>query len=253
MDLVQDLQKKIFSVSPPTFSALALEVFRYQVEHNILYKRFLQALDINPADITTLEKIPFLPVELFKTHKILTGTMFTDFYFESSGTTDQQKSKHYISDLALYEESIKKCFELFYGDIKDYCFLALLPSYFERKNASLIYMCDKLMKWSAHKNNGFYLNNFYKLTAILKENIRNNQKTILIGVSFALLDFAEKYNMNLNEIIIMETGGMKGRRTELTREELHRELKRSFNTDTIHSEYGMTELLSQAYSKDNGK
>lgn len=252
MEIPQPLLHSVFNLTPQTFSQKALEVFHYQSTHCVVYKNFLQALDIHPHSVKEMHHIPFLPVELFKTQKILTGTEVTDFYFESSGTTDEMKSKHFVPDLSFYDMSIKVCFEKFYGKISDYCFVALLPSYLERKNASLVYMCNFLMQQSGHKHNGFYLHEYEKLRSVLQQNEDEKQKTIFIGVSFALLDFAEAYGLPLQHTLIMETGGMKGRREEITRKELHDVLQKAFSVSHIHSEYGMTELLSQAYARHNG-
>ena len=196
--------------------------------------------------------IPFLPIEFFKTHQIKTGDFEHEETFLSSGTTGANHSKHLVKDLSLYEDSYINAFKQFYGNIEDYCVLGLLPSYLERKGSSLIYMVDDLIRRSNHNESGFFLDNQAELIEILKKNVENNQKTILFGVSFALLDLAESYQIDLSDVIIMETGGMKGRRKELTRTELHAIYKNSFGVANIHSEYGMTELLSQAYSKGNG-
>ncbi|MFN0275474.1 MAG: acyl transferase [Chitinophagales bacterium] len=252
MNPILNFQERVFQVTPETFTGAAFDAFRLQAEHCPVYNNFLQALDIHPDRVQSLSQLPFLPVELFKTKKILTGNANTDFYFESSGTTSEIKSKHFVHDLTLYNKSIKTGFEFFFGDISDFCFLVLLPSYLERNNASLVYMCEFLMQRSQHKNNGFYLYEYDKLISVLQENESKNTNTILIGVSFALLDLAEKFSLPLKNTIVMETGGMKGRREEITRRELHDILKKSFSVDTILSEYGMTELLSQAYAKQDG-
>ena len=200
--------------------------------------------------VTSIEKIPFLPVEVFKSQQVICGDNNFEQLFLSSGTTGENQSKHYVKELEVYEQSFVKGFEQFYGAITDYCFLALLPSYLEREGSSLIYMSEYLIKHSNHPLSGFYLNNYGEFIETLKK--LKHQKTILIGVSFALLDLAEKHQLNLENIIIMETGGMKGRRKEMTRTELHSIYKESFNVKHVHSEYGMTELLSQAYSKGDG-
>ena len=249
MQNIVQFKKELFSVTPETFADKALELFRYQAVENVVYKEFLQYLDISPISITRLEDIPFLPIELFKTKKIITGKGNTDFYFESSGTTSTINSRHYVSDKELYKESINRSFSLFFGDIKQYNILALLPSYLDRPNASLVYMCRELMNESGHPQNGFYLDDLESLQKIILSNEKQNIPTILIGVTFALLDLAEKFPMPLSKTIIMETGGMKGRREEITRAELHKILNAAFLTKNIYSEYGMTELLSQAYSK----
>ncbi len=249
MQNIVQFKKELFSVSPETFADKALELFRYQAAENSVYKEFLQYLDISPKSITCLEAIPFLPIELFKSKNIISGPYDTDFYFESSGTTSSINSRHFVSDLEIYKTSILQCFALFFGDVKQYNILALLPSYLDRPNASLVYMCRELMNESGNLQNGFYLDDLEGLQKIILSNEKMNIPTILIGVSFALLDLAEKFPMNLSQTIIMETGGMKGRREEITRSELHQILKAAFKTKKIYSEYGMTELLSQGYSK----
>ncbi len=243
---------KVFGVNQGNFEDLALEVFNFQYENNPVYKAYVQALGINSGEVKSIGRIPFLPVSFFKSHEIQTTTFKPAAIFESSGTGGSEHSRHPLKDLSLYEESFTKGFELFYGPVKDWCILALLPSYLERKNSSLVYMADKLIDLSEHPQSGFYLDEYEKLFAALNELEKNKQKTLLIGVTFALLDFAEKFSLSLKHTIVMETGGMKGRREEMIREEVHAVLKRSFSLEHIHSEYGMTELLSQAYSKGEG-
>ncbi len=247
------LHQTIFNInSEKAFEKTAIEVFNYQYNNNLVYQQFCNYLKIKPESITKIEEIPFLPVEFFKTHAIKTTEFTAQAVFLSSGTTGANQSKHLVKDLNIYETSFNQCFEQFYGNIEDYCVLALLPSYMEREGSSLIYMVDVLIKKSKHPESGFFLKNEQILIEKLQFLTKNKQKTILFGVSFALLDLAENYQIDLSDIIIMETGGMKGRREELTREELHSIYKQSFNVDFVHSEYGMTELLSQAYSKGNG-
>ena len=249
---------KIFSVKKESFASLAIEIFRFQYDNNPVYKNYINALKLNPALIKSIEQIPFLPVQFFKSYEIKTTSFNPQVIFESSGTTASITSRHLIKNLSLYEESFINGFELFYNPIKDYCIIGLLPSYLERKNSSLVYMVEKLIQLSQHPKSGFYLNKDKKLIGILNELESQQQKTILIGVTFALLDLAEKfspdsYQQNFkNTIIIMETGGMKGRREEMIRSQVHAVLKKAFNVSTIHSEYGMTELLSQAYSRGEG-
>jgi len=248
---------KVFSVDRGSFPSLAREIFRFQYENNPLYKVFSGAVGVRSPEINGIEKIPFLPIGFFKSHKVCNTGFTPQTIFESSGTTGMEKSRHLVKDVSLYEKSFLKGFELFYGSIKDYCILGLLPSYLERGNSSLVYMTDRLIKISGHPDSGFYLNEFDKLINTLQGLERSGQKTILIGVTFALLDLAEKIDnsgmpFQLKHTIVMETGGMKGRKEELIREEVHRTLKKSFTVTSIHSEYGMTELLSQAYSKGNG-
>ncbi len=249
----------IFNINNPSeFKQLALKVFKYQATENEIYKQYVNGLNINTDTITELEQIPFLPIEFFKTHRIISNIQHptsNNQIFTSSGTTGTTQSKHYVSDISVYETSYRKAFEHFYGNIEDYCILALLPSYLEREGSSLIYMVDDLIKKSKHPQSGFYLNNYEDLIVGLKK--LKNQRTILIGVTYALLDLAELLPFkgskgDSNQLIIMETGGMKGKRKEMVREELHAVLCKNFGVKHIHSEYGMTELLSQAYSKRNG-
>ncbi|PCI99390.1 MAG: acyl transferase [Flavobacteriales bacterium] len=243
----------IFNInSEKEFNTLSLKVFNYQYTNNVVYQEFCNHLKITPSAITTINQIPFLPIELFKTHQIKTSVFKEQQIFLSSGTTGKNQSKHYVKDLSIYEKSYQKAFQQFYGNVEDYCVIALLPSYLERKGSSLIYMVEDLIQKSNNPKSGFFLENHAKMVEILQKNIKNGHKTMLFGVSFALLDLAEKHQIDLSDVIIMETGGMKGRRKELTRTELHGIYKKSFNVAEIHSEYGMTELLSQAYSKGNG-
>ncbi len=247
------LQNQIFNIkTKQEFNTLAIEIFNFQFLHNSTYNEFCKHLKINPLSVKKIQDIPFLPVEFFKTHAIKTGEFNAQKIFLSSGTTGMTQSEHLVKDLSLYETSYNNAFKQFYGAIEDYCVLGLLPSYLEREGSSLIYMVDDLINKSKHSDSGFFLDNHQDLVEILAKNIKNKQKTILFGVSFALLDLAESYQVDLSDVIIMETGGMKGRRKELTRDELHGIYKESFKVSEIHSEYGMTELLSQAYSKGNG-
>lgn len=234
------------------FEVKALEVFRFQYHNNAVYQEFCEHLGRNPENIQQILDIPFLPIEFFKSKAIVTGEKKPQISFSSSGTTGAQTSQHHVTDLGIYEQSYLNAFQHFYGTIQDYCVLALLPSYLEREGSSLIYMVDDLIKKSGHLESGFYLDELDTLKSKILELDASGSKVLLIGVSFALLDFAEKYPVRLNNTIVMETGGMKGRRKELIRNELHQILKRGFGVSTIHSEYGMTELLSQAYSLENG-
>jgi phenylacetate-coenzyme A ligase PaaK-like adenylate-forming protein len=243
---------KIFGVNEDNFNALAIEVFRFQYENNPVYQEYINTLHIKPGTVDSVEKIPFLPIRFFNSHQVVSGKFEAETLFESSGTTGMVKSRHHIKDLSLYEESFIKGFESFYGSIKDWCIIGLLPSYLERTNSSLVYMTEKIIHISEHPQSGFYLNEHEKLFAVLSELEKQEQKTLLIGVTFALIDFAERFSLPLRHTLIMETGGMKGRREELIREEVHAVLKKSFSLDKIHSEYGMTELLSQAWSKGDG-
>lgn len=234
------------------FEALALDVFRFQFENNRVYRSFCDLLYKHPSDVKNITEIPFLPIQFFKTREVLSSQNTVEKTFTSSGTTGSTTSKHFVTDLSIYVESYLKGFEHFYGNIEDYAALALLPSYLEREGSSLIYMVDDLIQKSKHPESGFYLNNLEDLSKTLNKLEANGQKTLLIGVSFALLDLVEQFQFNLKHTIVMETGGMKGRRKEIIRQELHDKLKKGFGINQIHSEYGMTELLSQAYSKGNG-
>ena len=250
---VSKIREKIFFNDNFNFEEIALQLFEFQYTHNLVYKQFVDYLKINVSNVQTVQQIPFLPIEFFKTHRIISGNAEPQKIFESSGTTGQITSKHLVTDLKLYEESFEKGFEQFYGNIEDWTILALLPSYLERDTSSLVYMVDDLIKKSKNPNSGFFLNNLDELAVKIKSNISNPKSQILlIGVTFALLDFADQFPMDLSDVIIMETGGMKGRREEITRDEVHAILTKAFNVKTIHSEYGMTELLSQGYSKGNG-
>lgn len=242
----------LFQVNNKVFNGTALELFSYQYENNPVYGGFVRALGKSDVAVDLLEAIPFLPISFFKTHAVKTTAFEEELLFESSGTTQTIQSKHLVKSLKLYEESFFRAFELQYGSVKDYCVLGLLPSYLERQHSSLVYMVQRMMDESAHSLNGFFLNNIDELAKRLTLLEEQQQKTLLIGVTFGLLDFAERYQLPLKHTIVMETGGMKGRREELTREEVHLQLKKSFSLDKIHSEYGMTELLSQAYSKGDG-
>lgn len=242
------LEKEIFNIKfDSEFNELALAVFDYQMEHNLTYATYASLILKGEAPKNYTE-IPFLPIEFFKTEQIICKGQAIEEIFLSSGTTGNQ-SKHLVSNIALYKESYKKTFQQFYGNIEDYCILALLPSYQEREGSSLIYMVDDLIKESKHPKSNFYLNNYNELANTLKELEETGQKTILFGVTYALLDLAKEFPQHLKNTIIMETGGMKGKRKELLKEEIHQLLQEAFLTTNIHSEYGMTELLSQAYSK----
>ncbi len=230
----------------------ALQLFRKQSSENELYKHFIQSLAVDPATVCALDDIPFLPISFFKTHEVKTGNFQPEKCFESSGTTGMINSKHCIRNIDAYLENTVSIFRESYGDPAEYCFIGLLPSYLERGNSSLIVMADHFIKLSKHSSSGFFLNEFNKLHELLLELEAQAQPTILMGVTFALLDFIESHPIQLKHTIVMETGGMKGRKKELTRDELHQLLKDGFGVHTIHAEYGMTELMSQAYSKGNG-
>lgn len=236
--------------SESEFNDLAIEVFNYQAKNNKVYKEFLSHLPIAVSSVKQLEDIPFLPVEFFKSRKVITDQSPVQTIFTSSGTTGAVTSKHYVTDLGLYEDSFIKGFELFYGPLKEWTVLALLPSYLEREGSSLVYMAEKMIELSHDDDSGFFLDNTEPLIEVIE---KKTEKVLLLGVSFALLDLAEERNFDWSHVTIMETGGMKGRRKEWTRDELHAYYKARYNVDSIHSEYGMTELLSQAYSKGNGR
>ena len=247
------MHKEIFLIKNANdFEEKALAIFRMQAEKLQIYKKFIKYLKINPSDVTRVENIPFLPVELFKSHKIILKGHDARLIFESSGTTGIRPGRHYVAYPEIYDNCLLKAFEYFYGSPSDYTILALLPSYLERSSSSLVYMVNQLIKRTGDNESGFYLYDYDKLLKNLILLKRKEKKVLLIGVSFALLELAEKYSPDLSGITVMETGGMKGRRAEITREELHNTLKTKLNLDNIHSEYGMTELLSQAYSASAG-
>jgi phenylacetate-coenzyme A ligase PaaK-like adenylate-forming protein len=247
------MKNNIFNIiSEEQFNDVALKVFKHQFENSPVYRSFCDLLYIHPSDIKTIDKIPFLPIQFFKSRKVLSSLETVKTTFTSSGTTGSVTSKHFVTDLSYYEESYINGFKHFYGSIEDYVILALLPNYLEREGSSLIYMVNDLIKKSNHKESGFYLNNIDELASKLNDLDKSGKKVLLIGVSFALLDLIEQYSFDLQNTIIMETGGMKGRRKELIRTELHQLLTNGFGVEKIHSEYGMTELLSQGYSNGNG-
>ena len=247
-----EFEHKILNPKGIDFPDRVFDTFHFQYRYNQLYRQFVDNLYTDISHIKLVEDIPFLPIRFFKSHDVRTTQFKTGLVFESSGTTGAINSRHSVKDPEFYSQSFLNGFELAYGPVNDYCILGLLPSYLERKNSSLVYMVDALIRLSGHSKSGFYLNEFESLSRMLETLEQEGQKTILIGVSFALLDFGERFPQLLNHTIVMETGGMKGRREELTREELHDQLKRFFGVKSIHSEYGMTELLSQAYSTGNG-
>ncbi|MFT4780775.1 MAG: phenylacetate-coenzyme A ligase PaaK-like adenylate-forming protein [Psychroserpens sp.] len=243
----------IFSISSENeFNTLVLEVFKFQFENNAVYRSFCDLLYKHPSAIQRIEDIPFLPIQFFKSHHVLSSNGPIEDTFSSSGTTGSLTSKHYVTDLSIYEKSFRQGFQNFYGSIKDYTILALLPNYLERKGSSLVYMVNDMIEHSQHPQSGFYLDNINELKETLIALDSEGKKIMLIGVSFALLDLVELHQFSLKHTIVMETGGMKGRRKEMVREELHAVLKSGFGVSKIHSEYGMTELLSQAYSLGDG-
>jgi phenylacetate-coenzyme A ligase PaaK-like adenylate-forming protein len=243
----------IFTIaSQKQFEKTALKVFRFQFDNNLVYRGFCDFIRIDKQSVKSLQQIPFLPIQFFKSHDVISNSNPIQEIFTSSGTTGKVTSKHLVTDVSLYEQSYRLAFSEFYGNIEDYVVLALLPSYLERSGSSLIYMAKDLIESSNNANSGFYLNNYDELTSKLIELDNSGQNVILIGVTYALLDLIEKQNFQLKNTIIMETGGMKGKRKEMIREELHEILCKGFGVSSIHSEYGMTELLSQAYSLGNG-
>lgn len=243
------LLSKLADLPPENFASVALEVFRYQAACNELYARFLNLLNVDPASVSRTEQIPFLPISLFKNYVVKTGDWETQTVFTSSATTSQVPSQHFVRNLNFYLENTRRCFETLYGDLSRWCILALLPSYLERSGSSLVAMADYFIQRSPYSQSGFFLNDLSGLEQTLQDCRAQDIPTLLLGVSFALLDFSEKFPMDLSGITVMETGGMKGRRAELTRQELHMALCNAFNLTGIHSEYGMTELFSQAYSR----
>lgn len=256
---IKNFKKDLFKIDETNFGDFALRLFYFQAAHNPVYQSYLAALSIDKNEVKKLSEIPFLPIEFFKTHKIVSSQAPTEIIFESSGTTGSQNSQHHLLDADFYKNVAKHTFEKFYGKLQDYQFLALLPSYLERTNSSLVYMVADFIEQSrggagVENTNfsGFYLSHTQDLIHNLQQLQARKQKVVLIGVTFALLDFAEGKPMDLSDVIIMETGGMKGRRREMIREEVHDVLKTAFKCQQIHSEYGMTELLSQGYATKDG-
>lgn len=247
------MKEAVFNIqTEEAFLDVALAVFRHQFKNNTVYRSFCDLLYVHPSDVKNIAEIPFLPIQFFKSKEVLASKEEVQEIFTSSGTTGSVTSKHFVTDLSVYEESYVKGFQSFYGDIQDYTVLALLPNYLEREGSSLVYMAHDLILKSNKPESGFYLNNLHELSQTLERLDSAGEKVLLIGVSFALLDLIERYQFCLKNTIIMETGGMKGRRKELIRTELHDVLAKGFGVSQIHSEYGMTELLSQAYSQGNG-
>ncbi|WP_208646811.1 LuxE/PaaK family acyltransferase [Pedobacter jejuensis] len=245
--------ENIFSIQNAVeFEALALEIFRFQAKNCKVYSQYIHHLHIDTDNVNSINDIPFLPIGFFKTQSVLSNTEPVEITFSSSGTTGMVQSSHYVTDVKLYEQSYLQAFNQFYGDVKEYCFLALLPSYQQRSGSSLIYMVNDLIVKSTHPQSGYFLYNHDELFETLINLKSENQKTVLIGVTYALLDFIEHYKIEFPELIVMETGGMKGKRKEMVRDELHQQLTTGFGVPAIHSEYGMTELLSQAYSLGEG-
>lgn len=248
----ENLKKAVLTINPKSFDTTALAIFQYQYQHNSVYKQFVDLLNINPKSINVIEKIPFLPISFFKNFEIKTTNWQPETIFCSSGTTGQITSQHFVRDLDLYQKITEQGFQYFYGNIENYAIFALLPAYLERQGSSLVYMANHFISLSKQKNSNFFLYNYDALIIQLKHNQKQNIPTLLLGVSFALWDLAERFPTDLSNIIIMETGGMKGKRKEVTRQKLHSIFANAFQTQHTHSEYGMTELLSQGYSKGNG-
>lgn len=248
-----ELFDKIFSIkTEQDFNETAMNVFKFQAENNNIYKKFLKILNFDSNQVEHYRDIPFLPIQFFKSQDIITNNLEAEVIFTSSGTTGILTSKHHVVDKNWYIESFRKAFQHFYGNVEEIAILALLPSYLERSGSSLIYMVDDFINKSLHQESGYFLYNHTELYNTLNTLKLKGIKTILFGVTYALLDFVEKYRIDFPELIIMETGGMKGKRKEMVREELHQILCSGFNVPSIHSEYGMTELLSQGYSKGEG-
>lgn len=255
MDIIKLKQQIFTAANNADFENAAVEIFHFQYKNNQVYNQYVNYLGISPTQVDTVHKIPFLPIQFFKTHTVLSGCSLEDCpqYFTSSGTTGQNTSRHYVKDINIYYESLEKGFAEFYGSPENYTILALLPSYLERKGSSLIVMAQRLMQLSGQKEEGFFLYDFAALQQRINQEIASGKKVLLIGVTFALLDFAEQYPQHYGDnVIIMETGGMKGRKKEIVRDEVHSFLTKQLGVNNIHSEYGMTELLSQAYSQGGG-
>ena len=239
--------------SPSEFEERALVLFQYQYENNPVYRSYCDLINVSPSEVNQLSNIPYLPIQFFKSHKVSCNTATPKYTFTSSKTTGQIASSHYVHDIDLYIKSFEKGFEFFYGKIEGYVLLALLPSYMEQENSSLIYMANHLIQKTKHPESDFYLENWNTLLSTLNRLEKQGQKTILLGVTYALLNGAEKQKIRLKHTLIMETGGMKGMRKEWVRSALHEKLQERYGVQNIHSEYGMTELLSQAYSMGNGR
>ncbi len=255
MNFLNSFKQNLFSLKPEAFEQNALTLFAYQAKNNIVYRTYVKSLGIDSEAVTRLGEIPFLPIDFYKNHELKTGEWVPEAVFQSSGTTGQQRSKHFMQDVAFYGDVARTIFESSYGDLKQYHIQALLPSYLERNNASLVFMVDDFIKKTGSPYSGFFLQNTKELVKQLRELLTKGERVLLIGVTYALLELLEQFEFDFDasNLIVMETGGMKGRRKEMIREELQTILSGGFNTDTIHSEYGMTELTSQAYSKGYGK
>lgn len=251
MQTFESFAGDLYPPNDAAFNEIALRLFRFQAEENPVYRQYLTYIGVAPKDVCTIREVPFLPISLFKTHEVRTGNWKPEVTFTSSGTSGQALSRHAIPSRNHYLRHSQRVFESFYGPLRDFHVLCLLPSYLERTGSSLVAMADHFIRESASNESGFFLHDLEKLAGTLKR-LKGSRKVLLLGVSFALLDLAEDYPMDLSHCLVMETGGMKGRRPEITREELHEVLKGAFQVSAIHSEYGMTELLSQAYSSGEG-
>lgn len=252
MQFSKNYKNKLFSITSAAFDEAALELFRFQAVHTPVYKEFITHLGIHPQNVSAVTEIPFIPIDFFKEHQVICNQTPTTKIFESSGTTGMSTSKHYFSDVPFYLSNCEKIFNQAYGELNEYAVFALLPSYIERGTSSLTAMAADFIDKSACSFSGFYLNNYEELIVNIQQAVQGNKKVLLLGVTFALLELAEQYPTDLSSVIVMETGGMKGRREEMTREEVHDVLKNAFQVTEIHSEYGMTELNSQVYSKGHG-
>jgi hypothetical protein len=246
------LVTELHTITATDFTTRALDIFQFQYAQNPLYRDFADSLGVRPGSVDRIEDIPFLPVGFFKTHEVRTGAWDPEVVFRSSGTTGMVTSRHLVRDAGLYRQSFLRGFEHFYGRIDDWCIVGLLPAYLERSDSSLVYMVNELIASSGHPDSGFYLHEYEALYGLLRRLEAAGQKTLLIGVTFGFLDFEERYSLSLKHTVVMETGGMKGRRREITREELHAVLRERLGVKVVHAEYGMTELLSQAYSAGEG-
>ena len=250
--MICELEHKIFTIEHTEFKDFALALFEFQYNQNPVYREFIHLASVDVSEVDSLQKIPFLPVDFFKSHHVTTTSFQPEAIFQSSGTTQMAQSRHLVKKISVYEQSFTKGFQQFFGSPSGWCILGLLPGYLERSDSSLVFMVNELIRLSDHPKSGFYLHDHLKINTVLAELEREKQKTLLIGVTFALLDFAEKFAQPLHHTIVMETGGMKGRKEEMTRMEVHNTLKNAWNLPFVHSEYGMTELLSQAYSVKDG-
>jgi len=250
----QFFKDKLFNINAQNFEEHALSLFRWQATHNAIYRSYINNLGRDAGEVHKLEDIPFLPISFFKKHRVISGDPENQqwTYFESSGTTGQQRSRHYVSDSQFYAKVCQQIFEQQYGPLEDYHIFALLPSYLERQHASLVAMADDFIRKSRSELSGFFLDDYPTLLKHISEARSSQKKTLLLGVTFALLELSENYDADLKGVVVMETGGMKGRRKEIIRQELHQYLKKQLNVTQIHAEYGMTELMSQAYAQADG-